>query len=187
MFRNINFRSFVKNQQGVVVIEFAFVFIVMTAILAFMADSMQKQAIKGKLDRTTYSVASILRERTAFYHSEEKMTQNQVNQLSRLVTKLLPANTEFGMQVELLPFLPQQYKRIDQPQMFSAGTGSIQCIPGKPLEQIQNLSPKSHLRWMPLYRVTLCLPVGTVISGIAGTANIQSSVIMLSRKQDGPS
>ncbi len=195
MFRNIlSLRAFIQQQQGAIAIELAFVLMLMIAILGFMADSLVKQAFRGKLDRTVYSLTSILRERGKFFDKREEITQADLERLNAVAKAMLPDGSTFILQITFVAFTAskaidwQKSLTLQRKNQTSTASGNFTCTLPNRSDELRELSPKSAERWVPLYRVTLCVPVNTGIPdlwnlfGPSETSAMQSSAIMLSRK-----
>ncbi|VTR56567.1 Uncharacterised protein [Serratia fonticola] len=51
--------------------EFVFIAIALVTFIYFLGDLVMRQALIGRLDRTAYSIAGVLRERTQLYAARE--------------------------------------------------------------------------------------------------------------------
>lgn len=147
----------------------------------------------GKLDRISYSLSGMIRERTRLYNGDNKLTEKQVSQLKMLADKMLSnsglSKPDVAITIETVHFNPTQSptaenKVIDNTKTLSFSIGS--CEPDKPLKELTQLSPFSNAgRWMPLYQVTLCLPASswhnTLFSQRGNAISIKSSAITIER------
>ena len=147
----------------------------------------------GKLDRISYSLSGIIRERTRLYDGDNKLTEEQVSQLRILANKMLSnsglSEPNVAITIETVHFNPTQSpaienKVIDDTKSLSLSIGS--CEPDKPLKELTQLSAFSNAgRWIPLYQVTLCLPASTWYNSLfnqTGNAiSIKSSSITIER------
>ncbi|VFS61545.1 tight adherence pilus pseudopilin TadF [Leminorella grimontii] len=168
MFRNTNVQNLWTNQRGAVAVEFGLIALVLIFFIMFLVDLMLQQALVGKLDRVTYSVAGTLRERTQLYGSDEYLSQEQAEQAVLLAKKTLQNMhsdadlSKLSATVEELHFvdlklLSSDRKEISRYNRYHVGAAS--CEPYSKLDTLQELSPKgSYNRWVPMYQVTLCLP-----------------------------
>lgn len=151
------------------------------------------QSTIGKLDRISYSLAGIIRERNRLYSDDEMLTQNNVNDLVSLANNMLLtsgiSSNNFAITVETLHFNPTESaapgnKIINdtKSEEFSVGT----CHPIRSLREMADLSPYSNRgRWVPLYQVTLCLPAPTgyqaLFSQTESIPILRSSAITIER------
>ena len=151
------------------------------------------QSTIGKLDRISYSLAGIIRERNRLYSDDEMLTQNNVNDLASLANNMLLtsgiSSNNFAITVETLHFNPTESaapgnKIINdtKSEEFSVGT----CHPIRSLREMSDLSPYSNRgRWVPLYQVTLCLPAPTgyqaLFSQTESIPILRSSAITIER------
>ncbi|WP_246201551.1 tight adherence pilus pseudopilin TadF [Budvicia diplopodorum] len=169
MFKNMNVRPLLTNESGSVAVEFAMIGVVLTFLTAFLVDLVLQQAMIGKLDRVTYSVAGTLRERTQLYHNDEYLNQRQVDTISQLAKKVL-LDMESGADLSNLSITVEELHFVE-PKLTSNlhsrvvsrynsfRSGPETCTPYTKLNNMQDLSPKgSYGRWVPMYQVTLCLP-----------------------------
>ncbi|UNK23988.1 tight adherence pilus pseudopilin TadF [Yersinia intermedia] len=169
MYKKINNIDFIKNNSGSAIIEFSLVIFIIMLLIKLFISVTEYQSTIGKLDRISYSLAGIIRERNRLYSDDEMLTQNNVNDLASLANNMLLASgissNNFAITVETLHFNPTESaapgnKIINdtKSEEFSVGT----CHPIRSLREMADLSPYSNRgRWVPLYQVTLCLPAPT--------------------------
>lgn len=166
---------FIRQSRGAVAIEAAFVLIVFVTIVAMIVDLGTTFVQQSRLERATYTGASVFRERIALYGDpinndktithNAPVTQSEVNQLRDIVNQLMSRDDLVVMVDEL------QFRSATQPnpttpivlskkRLTSYGTGNATCQSTLPdIEQYSALSPWSaRQRWLPLYRVTVCIP-----------------------------
>ena len=169
MYKKINNIDFIKNNSGSAIIEFSLVIFIIMLLIKLFISVTEYQSTIGKLDRISYSLAGIIRERNRLYSDDEMLTQNNVNDLASLANNMLLtsgiSSNNFAITVETLHFNPTESaapgnKIINdtKSEEFSVGT----CHPIRSLREMADLSPYSNRgRWVPLYQVTLCLPAPT--------------------------
>ncbi|HEN3648027.1 TPA: pseudopilin, partial [Yersinia enterocolitica] len=147
----------------------------------------------GKLDRISYSIAGVVRERVKLYSNDNVLTQEQVNQLKLLTEQmLLNSGTPYNnvaMRIETLHFndtdsSEPEHKIIDDEKSVSFSVGA--CEPARELREMSELSPYGDTgRWVPLYQVTLCLPTipwySNLFSPDVPVPAIKSSAITIER------
>ncbi|MFI8416075.1 tight adherence pilus pseudopilin TadF [Serratia sp. NPDC078593] len=150
-------------------VEFVVISIVLIFMVLFMADLVMRQAMVGKLDRVSYSVAGVLRERIQLFDARERLEQKDIDQSRRLAEKMLRdmhANADLSklrVQVEEIHFndpssLSDTSKKVVLYRTWRSGSAG-ECQAPQPLNQLTQLTPKgSYGRWVPLYQVSICLP-----------------------------
>lgn len=149
--------------------EFILIAMVLFVFIFFMADLVLRQATLGKLDRVSYSVAGVLRERIQLYDAREELNQQDVDQslaLAKRVLKDMNSTADLsamGIAVEEIHFedprdLSDTSKTVKMSHTWHSGAAQG-CQAPQPLNNLQQLSPRgSYGRWVPLYQVTLCIP-----------------------------
>ncbi|SFC13433.1 tight adherence pilus pseudopilin TadF [Pragia fontium] len=185
MFRNMNAQPLLTNERGSVAVEFGLISLVLIFFVVFLVDLVLQQALVGKLDRVTYSMAGTLRERTQLYKSDEYLNQGQVEQIAALSRKVLKDMhsgadlSQLSMMVEELHFKEPKLvgggnaKEVTRYQSYQVG-GQV-CQPYTTLNNMQELSPRgSYGRWVPMYQVTLCLPSNSWFSKLTGDGDGKS-------------
>lgn len=196
MFRNMNVRSLWINRRGSVAVEFAIISIFLLTFMIFLADLIMRQAMLGKLDRISYSIAGVLRERTQLYQSDETVVQGDVKEIYSLAARMMKdmdpsANTSaMSIRVEQMFFAPRKEllsndKEINMgPTLFYGNYSG--CEPAKPLSSQSKLAPRgSYGRWVPLYQVTVCVPLTSwytrLSQGVGMSPEVVSSSIVMVR------
>lgn len=186
MYKKINHNNFILNRCGAVIIEFVFVVFIITLLIKVLITVATYQSTVGKLDRISYSIAGIVRERERLYGGNEKLSQAQYNELTELTKKMLSdsglSNRNLTMKIESLSF--KNATGLKEPDIHNT-LGS--CEPPRSLKDMTQLSPYSNSgRWVPLYQVTLCLlPTASWYNTLfnqGGTATpIKSSAVTIGR------
>ncbi|CNK98424.1 MULTISPECIES: tight adherence pilus pseudopilin TadF [Yersinia] len=193
MYKKINHSHFVKDFHGAIVIEFVWVFLIISIFIKAMIFVAENYSTMGKLDRISYSLAGIIRERTKLYNDDGLLTQTQAEQLKMLADKMLLSSgfspQDLSIKIETLHFMPEDSsnigeRAIDNTKSLSFNVGP--CEPQKPLQELKNLSSFSNAgRWIPLYQVTLCLSASTHSVTLSNfgwpTIPIMSSAITIER------
>ena len=182
MYRKSNPNSFIISCSGAVIVEFTFVVFIITLLIKVLISVATYQSTVGKLDRISYSIAGIVRERSKLYGSDYQLTQMQVEELRNLAAKMLlnsgGNNNNLAIAIETLHFIPAtpEIKKIDNQNTRSIFLGD--CQPIRPLRNMMDLSPYANTgRRIPLYQVTLCLP--TTGGGLA--IPVKSSAVTIER------
>lgn len=174
------------KQSGNFTVEFAIVGLFFALLLVFSGDVIIKLSVKGKLDRLSFSLVNVLKERTALY-----TVKYQINAAEALAMQSIAVNSlsrtlgnfdagKFGILVEDLTFAA-----IDKPNpLNSFPLGEQKCAPANTLDKLANLSVvTSWGRQATLYRVTLCYETDNWIGDLLGSAftTVSSSSIMIGR------
>ncbi|CNK81264.1 putative tight adherance operon protein [Yersinia frederiksenii] len=166
MHKKYKSKNIIINTCGAMIIEFSLVFLIIALFIKSMISIAEHYSTIGKLDRVSYSLAGVIRERSQLYHDDNILTQKQVDQLhdlaeSMLVNSNIPSH-DLAIRVETVHFNQTQSsevenKIIDDTKSLSFSFGS--CEPDSPLRELTHLSSFSNAkRWIPLYQVTLCFP-----------------------------
>ena len=173
----LNLVSFFRqSKKGSVKIEFALTLMILVIVFAFLADLVVQRSTQAKLDNTSLSLVSILRERVQLYDDNGNATltdgttgaaggfsvvgssDGDLNQYIQLANLMLFGDRNVNKaKVTLERFSPDsnQYDKV---------SNSSACEPYKPLNTLGHLSPRSetnNLRKIPLYQVTLCVEVNS--------------------------
>lgn len=142
-----------SKQKGVFMIEMSFVMFFLAALLFFTGDIAYKLFNRVNLDRVSYSLVNIVKERTRFYDGRLELIESDVSELHTLAKRLLNGHSQFGLRVESLIN--------EQPQGYDQSEGdSISCKKTDSLSKRGNLAPENlKNEKFPLYQVTLCYKV----------------------------
>ncbi|WP_077175186.1 tight adherence pilus pseudopilin TadF [Yersinia proxima] len=193
MYKKINRQNVISDTHGAVIIEFIYITFIIIILIKILIFTSEHYSTIGKLDRISYSLSGMIRERTRLYGGDSKLTEEQVSQLRVLANKMLSnsglSESNVAITVETIHFNPTQsseveHKVINDTKSLSFSFGS--CEPDKPLKALTQLSPFSNAgRWIPLYQVTLCLPASTWYNALfnqGGSTNyIKSSSMTIER------
>ncbi|CBG90853.1 tight adherence pilus pseudopilin TadF [Citrobacter rodentium] len=162
-FNNLNFVAN-KNEDGSVSIEFSFVMLIFILIMYLVTDFGMAIVKQGRLERTSHTLASLVRERRALYQANETLTQEEVDELLE-IGKNLQKEADINLTIDALYLTPTQEGQsasvTASTLTFNAGNGK--CQPNNVAAndvQWQKLSPyaASTERWVPIYRVRVCIP-----------------------------
>lgn len=170
------FIRFIKQNRGVITLEAAVVLLAFVSTTSLIVDLGTAFVQQSKLERATYTAASVLRERIALYadpivnnrsQRNEPITQEQVDELRQIMHHLV-AREDLVLIVEELQFKTTTDSNPTTPEIepgyptrfISTGSTSSGCKSTLPnLSEYKSLSPWSaRKRWLPLYRVTVCYP-----------------------------
>ncbi|MDG3085985.1 tight adherence pilus pseudopilin TadF [Vibrio hannami] len=177
-------RKLSKKQKGAFVVEFAILSLFLGTLFLFSIDVAIKLSVKGKLDRLSYSIVSLVKERTQLYGGDFNITQAQADQLLIIANNSLArtfnefdedgngVEERFGMVIEELvdSGTGQEYA------VFNLGNRIEGTVTGCVLDQtLQDLEQDDALRlsvettWnrtSPMYRVTLCWDTEDLVSTV---------------------
>lgn len=181
--RGLNLKS---KQQGVFSIEMAIIGVVFSLLLVFSGDVIIKLSVKGKLDRLSYSLVNIIKERTELYAVDSKITANEVDAIYSIANNSL-ARTMGSFDATKLKILveEQTFSGINTPnRAVRLPLGKPVCAVPQFLSQLTNLSVVSSWgRQVSLYRVTLCYDTDNWIGSKLGIdfTTVTSSSVMIGR------
>ncbi|QKJ88441.1 hypothetical protein PMPD1_3524 [Paramixta manurensis] len=149
-------------RTGSVTIEAALVFTVLITLCMALVEYGFFLAFKGRTEAVSHSLVSVIRERSALYNGVDPLSRMDVEQLTQLAKTMLADNAAqtFCLTVEMVSFSTGEQKQVENYSLFSGGMAGCQLSPVKPLDTLVALSPwTSRARWLPLYQVTLSVPV----------------------------
>ncbi|MDP8079606.1 tight adherence pilus pseudopilin TadF [Phocoenobacter skyensis] len=190
-------RLFVKNSKGAVAIEFVFMIILLTLMLAFMVDLALLRSNLGKLDNMSYSLVNVLRERTQLYGKGNeglaetrnvggKSRNRDVTNFRKLAKYMAFGDTQSDSEIFVV-LESLQFRRSDptkKPLPIYKKLGDVeQCAPVKELNALQAIAPRSEIdekRTIPLYQVTVCLKTYSVFRAIVLDESEQSGRLLRS-------
>lgn len=174
----------IRNQRGAFVVEFAIVSLFVGALFLFSIDVAIKLSVKGKLDRLSYSIASLVKERTQLYGGDFNITQAQADQLLIIAENSLSrtfseydednngVEARFGMVIEELvdPGTGQEYTAFNLgDRLDGAVTGCQLDQTLQEIDQVDSSRLSVETTWnrtSPLYRVTLCWDTDDLVSSV---------------------
>lgn len=192
MFRNMNAQSLWTNQKGAVAVEFSFIAIILALIMVLASELVMKQTLVGKLDRISYSLAGILRERQQLYAEREEIAPTELAEMRALAAKMLadmhyPHSEQVTIGLEALHFAPVS-DLVNKNKVISLNQTIRDpgCVsPAGDLITLKDLSPLgSYGRWVPLYQVTVCLPQSSlfnIANFFRSTDQIVSYAVVMAR------
>lgn len=175
-----------SKQGGTFSIELAMVGVFFSLLIAFSGDVIIKLSLKGKLDRLSYSLVNVIKERTQLYDSNFLLTSDEVNEVDTIAQHslrrtFLPFDAKkYGLLVEELSF--QQSG--SSGAVFSERRGDINCHQAQIIDELQPLTVISNRgRQMPLYRVTVCYATDNWIGNIVGEVftHVMSDSVVIGR------
>ncbi|MFH0290798.1 tight adherence pilus pseudopilin TadF [Vibrio owensii] len=174
-----------SKHQGTFSVEFGLLVAVFSLMLIFTADMVVKLSVQGKLDRLSYSLVNVIKERTQLYGKDNFfIDEGIVSDVYAIALSSLKRTmgsfeeNKIGGEFELLHFAPDGKADVTKINM---GTG---CVLSSSIEQQQDLSMvTSWGRRATLYKVTLCYETDNWSGKLLDKefSTIQSSSIMMGR------
>lgn len=191
---NTIFTKFFAQRKGSTSVEFVLLIAVLTIMLAFMFDLVLTRSTMGKLERTSYSLLNIVKERKQFYQGQNALSSQDLRDMETLATKLMYGeNSEKQAQVML------EYIELDVPnptsnnlrqrKIISSGSQktSSTCQPYKPLSHWAETAPVSEeKRSIPLYQVTVCVEMQSFFKALTVSKQNRDGIFLRSSSH-GPS
>lgn len=162
--------NFLRNNRASITIEFAFMLILLCILFAFVIDFAILRSDLGKLDRASYSLLNIVKERNALWNGKTTYRNsaefdNEVLGLQPIASRLVYGknNEDIGMMVEYVSFYPANRTEVEQRQArvehyYHKAIGD--CRPAKTLDNVARQKKIAAYaetsRFVPMYQVTLC-------------------------------
>lgn len=145
--------------KGAISVEMSFVMGFFALFLVLAYDVGGALVIKTKLDRISYSLASIVREREMLYPNELKLTKQNTQDLLKLAQSLSKDSLQgkLGLNVEMASFKGKRMGDRGGIEILRFSAGALECRPEKKIEDFKDASFfTTNGNYIPLYRVTLC-------------------------------
>ncbi|MHA2937455.1 tight adherence pilus pseudopilin TadF [Vibrio sp. RC27] len=165
----MNLSSTKQRCSGNFTVEFAIVGIAFSLLLVFSADIIIKLAIKGKLDRMSYSAASIIKERTQLFDEEYNIDegataqgQDTYNYVSASLARTMNNfdQTNFGYVLDVFTF---DGSTVSKTPAYKTG---ITCTDVEPASGL--FITTSWGNTVTLYQVTLCYQTDNWFGALVG-------------------
>ena len=151
--------------NGSYAVEFAIVGVIFSVLLVFSADVIIKLSYKGKLDRLSYSLVSIIKERKQLYADNYTLSQNDIDSLTSIAVSSLQRSSAafdekaFGYVIESAGFGENPTYNINKNQ----------CTVKNKLNDMSAISTVTNRsRYTTLYRVTLCYQTNNLVGNLIG-------------------
>ncbi|WP_180675587.1 tight adherence pilus pseudopilin TadF [Helicobacter sp. 11S03491-1] len=154
------FNNFITQTQGSISIEASIIFGLLILLIVLVGDIGKALLNQGKLDRLSYSLVSIIRERTLYDYSQQ-ITSQEASGLYKILQNLqkdfIAKNSSISMKVEALYFTSNTTTPTPERTM-SYDFGDFACDPSVSLQDYAHLSVKtSEQKYATLFRVSVCL------------------------------
>ncbi|USD66700.1 ATP-binding protein [Vibrio sp. SCSIO 43136] len=168
-------------------IEFAVVGLFMSLLIVFSGDVIIKLSTQGKLDRLSFSAASILKERTQLYNGEFVMLGSEADAMHTIISASLGRSmgnfdaASLGVRIE-----EQTYNSDNTPKgLVTYLRGSQTCAVDETLSNLQGdlAVVTTWGRMSSLYRVTICYETDNMIGDLLGLdyTTVTSSSVLVGR------
>ncbi|MBT0719481.1 hypothetical protein HGT71_14635 [Rosenbergiella epipactidis] len=144
--------------RGSVIVEAAFIFSFLSILTVGCMEYGFWYAGKSQIDRVSYSLSSLIRERSTFYNKKEQFSKADVQQLYEMAKYLTgnKYNSTLCVRVEGVYFQSGSKQRLKEYKQINHGSNLCNNITGNSLKDKLSLATFSNRqRWMPLYQVTL--------------------------------
>ncbi|MEZ9292346.1 tight adherence pilus pseudopilin TadF [Vibrio lentus] len=176
-----------SKQKGAFTVELAMIGALLSLLWVFSADIITKMSVKGKLDRLSYSMVNVLKERTQLYDSTLNVTWTEAKEVRDITRNSLKRTLgsfdeqRLGVLVEEVTFA--QIGGAGQLNRFPLGTKP--CSVRRSLNELTRLSVETvWKRQASLYRVTLCYRTDNWIGSLLNIGEfreVNSSSVMIGR------
>ncbi len=169
-----------NKQKGVFAIEMSFVMFFLAALLFFTGDIAYKLFNRVNLDRVSYSLVNIVKERTRFYHKRFELNQKDLSDIQKLASELLNDHNQFGLRVESL--INGKIQIFNNTADNSSACLGFDSLNNRKRSELVPVNLKS--KPFPLYQVTLCYEVDNWFDRFMGknkTSYLHSSSVIAGR------
>ncbi|PSW07400.1 tight adherence pilus pseudopilin TadF [Photobacterium lipolyticum] len=169
-----------NKQRGVFAIEMSFVMFFLAALLFFTGDIAYKLFNRGNLDRASYSLVNIVKERSRFYDKRFELNQQDLSDMQKLASELLNDHKQFGLRVESL--VKGSYQEFNNTVDASTACSTLDSLNNPKRKELVPVSLKG--KEFPLYQVTLCYRVDNWFDRFMGknkTSYLHSSSVIAGR------
>lgn len=180
-----------KRQQGSFVVELSFVLIFFSFVIVFMADIAMQLFHQSNLQRASYSLVNVLKERSRFYIDidEDKhqiirfqVDDNDLKDMQIMADRLLNSSNEkpvnYGIRIESL-----SNSSDNNPSLVEFGL--LSCLSDAKLKIGTSLLPNNlDESEYTLYQVSLCYQIDSWFSRLINLDDkhtIASSAVMVGR------
>ncbi|AIZ79028.1 tight adherence pilus pseudopilin TadF [Actinobacillus equuli] len=178
-------KQFLTNPRGSVTVEFIFIFFLFSVLLIFLIDVTILQATTGKVQRTSYSLLNIVKERSAVHNGKEDLTQDEVNKLKALAISLMgedKSSNDVAVTIELHKFeeiKPQgtvstisatrPTKKVSVTKILSDNANVCQAAGKADVTHAAPLTQnfRNSVRYASVYSVTVCRKMTNLFKGLS--------------------
>lgn len=148
-------RISIKKQRGVFVVELGLILMAILGIYMFMTDLSHRQLARAQLDRTTFAVANILRDRIRFHDNNHSLSITDQTNMLAVAGRMLGISTDsVALRIEAL-------RNGDSIDSFSSPRFEELNCQSIPLDQKVDMVPVELGNTYPIYQVTICEEIDT--------------------------
>lgn len=139
-----------RKQKGAFAIELALVLIVFLGIYLFMTDISHKLLVRAQLDRASFALVNILKERTRFYGERETLSNSDRDDMVALASRMLNSSSnDVAIRIEAL----HDSALVDS---YTSDKYTVLGCQAATIDSKTNLVPVENGEVYSLYQVTLC-------------------------------
>lgn len=181
MYKKVRICPIITNQHASVAVECCLLISLFGFLLVYLTFITVCISTQGKLDRLSYSLVGILRERTVLYPRQQRLTPADVEELyavAKIILHDMHINgdlSNLSIKAEELVFREDETANntlvnrtspapgggIPKYHFYRAGKTNDNCEAPARLDTLGTLSPDPKLDGkQPLYQVTLCYQIG---------------------------
>ncbi|MCG9787143.1 tight adherence pilus pseudopilin TadF [Vibrio barjaei] len=175
-----------RRQRGAFAIELAFVMMALCAVYLFSTDLSHQLLVRAKLDRSSFALANVIKERTRYFDADVAagknltVTSSDLVNLTQVASRML--NTAPGNVALKIESLTNKTTVVG---FTSNKFNSLNCQTDS-LQDHADLAPVEKGVIFPLYRVSICQQQHSwfepfINGGTSTTVKIVSSSIMPGR------
>ena len=168
------------RQKGAFTIELFFVLIAIVTIFYFMTDLSDKIMARAQLDRGSFALVNILKERSRYYDERVNIDATDTSQMQTLAARLLnTTENSVAIKIEAL-HNKTGWQEFESQQYTNLGCSAVA------LKDKSELVPVENGVVFPLYQVTLCQKKNSWFATLWGesgepTMTITSSSVVVGR------
>nr|WP_239670930.1 tight adherence pilus pseudopilin TadF [Vibrio variabilis] len=146
----------VSNQQGVFAIELALIIFSLCAIFMFATDLSHKLLVRAKLDRTSFALVNVLKERYRYFDGDITnkvnlaVSETELHEMQTVAARLLNT-TEDQVAIQIESLVEGQFGN-----SFASNMYNFLGCQSDSIESESHLAPMDGSVHFPLYRVTVC-------------------------------
>ena len=149
--------SFQQHQEGSFTIELLLVVIAVWGVYSFATDLSQQLLLRGKLDRSSFALVNVLKERTRYFNADIsaglklEVSQRDLEDLKKVASRMLNiAEEDVAIKIESL------INKVRTTQYASSRFNALNCRANSIVNQ-KTLAPVEKNVIHPLYQVSLCI------------------------------
>ncbi|CAH0529502.1 tight adherence pilus pseudopilin TadF [Vibrio hippocampi] len=140
----------IARQKGAFAIELSIVLVVLMSIYLFMTDISHKLLVQSQLDRISFALVNVLKERTRYYADRDNLSEQDRDDMHAIASRMLNIDaSQLAIRIEAL-HNQSAYESFTSERFDSLGC-SAQLLSNKTA-----LVPTENGTVYSLYQVTLC-------------------------------